>query len=89
MSKEPNQVFDLNDGFHVIKTPQKYQTSKDDLRQAFKCLTMKEFLVYCASKCYSLREIANYFKTSHMRIKRVYKRACEKLAKESPHVNTL
>ena len=67
-------------GFHVVSTPQKYRTTKDDIRQAFKCLSVREFLIYTAFQIYTCREIAGHFKKSIKSIKRVYIRACEKVA---------
>jgi hypothetical protein len=66
---------------HIISKPKKYQTQRDDLRQAFKDLTPLERIVYASYQITTLREIAATFKKHHEHIRRVYIRACKKIDK--------
>ena len=65
----------FKDGFHIIKTPAKYQTERDDLRQSFKKLTPIERIVYSAYQIRTLREIAKILRKSKDTIRRIYLRA--------------
>jgi len=88
MSRQPIQKLDLSDinnNFHIITKPK--NSHRYTLKQYLKYLTIQEFLIYCACQCYSLREIAQYFKRSHMFVKRVYERACRKLEAEKRRNN--